>query len=107
MLEQRSDAPPSRFEGSLGGLSQQCFEFGEHLLDRIEVRAVGRQEEQLGARASEDAADDFGFVAAEVVDDDDVAGLECRQQKLLDVGAEAVAVDRPIDDARRVDPVAA
>jgi hypothetical protein len=33
-------------------------------------------------------------VAAEIVDDDDVARLEDRNELLLDIGAEAFAVDR-------------
>ena len=47
----------------------------------------------------------MAFVAAEIVHDDDVAGLERRHEELLDIGFEAFAVDRPIKDARRVDPV--
>src|SRR5262245_2867918 len=46
-------------------------------------------------------------MAAEVVDDDDVARLEGRQQDLLDIGKEGLAVDRPVDDAGSVDAVAA
>ena len=46
-------------------------------------------------------------MTAEIVDDDDVAGLERRHQNLLDIGQEAFTVDRPIDHARRIDAVAA
>src|SRR5262245_39119815 len=46
-------------------------------------------------------------MAAEVVDDDDVARLEGRQQALLDIGKEGLSVDRPVDDAGSVDTVAA
>jgi hypothetical protein len=38
-------------------------------------------------------------VTAEIVHDDDVAGFERRHEDLLDIGEEAEAVDRPIDDA--------
>ena len=41
------------------------------------------------------------FVAADVVDDDDVAGTQSRHQHLPDIGEEALAVDRPVDDAGR------
>ena len=46
-------------------------------------------------------------MAAEIVHDDDVAGRERRHEKLLDIGEEVLAVDRPIEDAGRIDPVAA
>lgn len=41
------------------------------------------------------------------VDDDNVAGLERRDQELLDTGEETLAVDRAVDHDRRIDPVVA
>jgi hypothetical protein len=38
-------------------------------------------------------------VAAEIVHDDDVAGFEDRHELLFDIGAEAFAVYRPVEDA--------
>ena len=35
--------------GPLGGFAHQVFELGEHLLDRVEVWAVRRQEQEPGA----------------------------------------------------------
>jgi hypothetical protein len=52
-LEQPADALPSRLDGSCRSVSQQRLELGEHLFDRVEVRTVGRQEEQLGARCAD------------------------------------------------------
>ena len=46
-------------------------------------------------------------MASEIVDNDDVARSERRHEKLFDVGLKALAVDRPIDDAGSIDPVAA
>ena len=46
-------------------------------------------------------------MAAEIVEDDDVARPECWHQELLDVAAEDRPVDRPVDDAglcQRIDP---
>ena len=54
-----------------------------------------------------DLAQGGGLVAAEIVHDDDVAGLEGRNELLLDIGAEAFAVDRAVEDARSGEPVAA
>lgn len=39
-------------------------------------------------------------MAAEIVHDDDVAGLKRRYQDLLDVGPEDVAIDGAVDDQR-------
>src|SRR5690606_71223 len=44
---------------------------------------------------------------AEIVENDDVAGREGGQQELLDPSGEALAVDGPVEDERRVDAVAA
>jgi hypothetical protein len=42
-----------------------------------------------------------------VVEDHDVAGLEGRNEELFDVGVEAFAVDRPVEQAWRVDAIVA
>lgn len=41
------------FGGPFCGVAQQMFELGEDLLDRVEARAVGRQEQQVGAGLSD------------------------------------------------------
>jgi hypothetical protein len=50
-----------RFGNSLDstgvGFAQQRFEFGEHLLNRVEVRTIGRQENQLRPRRADRFAD--------------------------------------------------
>ena len=77
------------------------------MLDRVEIGRVARQEEQLGAGGADQAAHGLGLVAAQIVHDDDVAGAEGGRQELLDIGAKAGAVDRPVDDAGRGDAVMA
>jgi hypothetical protein len=47
-IEQLADALPGGFDGTFGSLAQEQFELGEHLLDRIEIWAVGRQEQEPG-----------------------------------------------------------
>jgi len=44
-------------------------------------------------------------VAAEIVEHNDVAGVQCRHENLLDVGREALAVDGTVEDARGSDTV--
>jgi hypothetical protein len=106
-IEQLADAFPCVFDGSFVGFAQKRFELGEGLLDWVEIRTVGRQEEELGADGADGFAHGTAFVAAEIVHDDDVAGGERRRQDLLDIGEEALAVDRSIDDAGCIDPVGA
>ena len=55
----------------------------------------------------DDGAGGLAFVAAEVVQDDDVSLREGRGENLLDVEEEGFAVDRSIDHPRRIDPVMA
>ena len=98
---------PCVFDGSLLGVAHPMLDLGEGLLDRIEVRGIGRQEPEPGAGGPDGLTDGCGLVAAQIVHDHDVAGLQGRQQLLLDIGAEAFTVDRAIEDAWRGEPVAA
>ena len=88
-------------------LRSKGFELGEDLLDRIEIGRVARQEEQLGTGGADRAAHGLALVTAKIVHDDDVAGAEGGRQKLLDIGAKAGAVDRPVDDTGSGDAVVA
>jgi hypothetical protein len=85
---------------------QDVLEFGEDLLDRIEIGAVGRQEDHVRSHGADRGARRLALVASEIVENDDVAGVERRGEDLLDVSREALAIDRPIEDAGRIDPVA-
>ena len=49
----------------------------------------------------------LALVGAEVVEDHGVARLEGRDEELLDIGAEAFAIDGPVEQARRIDAVIA
>ena len=61
--EQVADLAPEGLLCAGGGFAKQVFEFGEELLDRVQVRAVGRQEPE----PCPCGADCGGLVAAEVV----------------------------------------
>ena len=77
------------------------------LAKTCEIGRVAWQEEQLGAGAADQPASRLALVTAEIVHDDDVAGAQARHQKLLDIGAKAGAVDRPVEDAGCGDAVMA
>jgi hypothetical protein len=49
----------------------------------------------------------FGFVAAEIVHDDDVAGTKRGNEDLFDVGPETLTVDGTVKQPWCVDPVMA
>lgn len=91
----------------LCGFTHEMLELGEDLLDGIEIWAVWRQEQQPGPHAADSVADGGSFVAAQIVHDDDIAGRERRHEELLDIVGEALAIDRLVEHARGVDPIAA
>ncbi len=83
------------------------FELGEDLFDRIEIGAVGRQEQQPRASGPDRGPDSGLFVAGQIVQDDDVTWPQRRTELLLDPLGKACAIDWLIKHERRVDPVAA
>ena len=50
-------------------------------------------------------ADCVSLMAAQVIDDDDIAGLQDGNQCLFDIGTELDPVDRAVEQDRGVDPV--
>ena len=104
-MEERADAPPSVFDGPLCGVAHSVFELGEDLLDRVEIGAVGRQEEQPRADSADHETDGGPLVRAEIVEHDDVAFLQGWDENLLDIGGEAFAIDGTVDHERRVEPI--
>jgi hypothetical protein len=88
-----------------GRLSQEMLELCEDLLDWIQVWRVFGQEEQLGAGRTDELSHRPAFVAAEVIHDHDVAGTKRWDEHLFDIEAEALAVDRTLEQPRRVDAV--
>jgi hypothetical protein len=98
---------PGFFSGSLLSGSHSVLDFGEDLLDWIEVGRVGRQVPESCASGLDHLPDGGRLVGAEIVHNYDVAGLERADELLFDIGAEALAVDRPIEDARSGKPVTA
>ena len=69
----------------------------------METRKKGKQ--PVRTDRPDRIADGAAFVRTEIVHDDDVAGLQGWGEHLLDVGAEALAVDGTIEHARRSDAI--
>ena len=59
-----------RLLGAGAQSTQDSCDLGEGLLDRREVRRVGRQEEQLAVARFNRLAKTVGFVGAQVIHDD-------------------------------------
>jgi len=102
-----ADCGADRVDGSRGSFAEQMLELGKDLLDRVQVGRVFGQEEEFGADRTDELANCFAPVATEVIQDDDIAGSKDRQKNLLDIGAEADAIDRPLDEPWCIDPVMA
>jgi hypothetical protein len=61
----------------------------------------------VGAGVADGAADQLSLVAAEIVEQDDIADPQGRNKKLDDPGEEERSIDRAVDDAGSDDAVAA
>ena len=81
-----------------GDSAQAGFEFGKDLLNGIEVGAVGGQVEQMRADGGNRAAHAPDFMTGQIVHNDAVARLERGGENLFDIGDEAWAIDRAVED---------
>lgn len=106
-VESIGDCSADGIGGSGGSLAQKVFELGEDLLDWVEVRRVFRQEEDPGSDRTDQLADGLALVAAEIVQDNDIARAQRRQKNLLDVETKALAIDGAFDKPWRIDAVVA
>ena len=102
-----ADSGADCVDGSRGGVAKQVFELGKDLFNRVQIGRVFWQEEKLGADRADELANCLAPVAAEVVQDDDIAGSKDGQQNLLDIGTKAHTIDWPFDEPWRIDPVMA
>jgi hypothetical protein len=94
-------------EGSGRRLSNEAFDLGEDLFERVEVGGVFGKKQEASAGSLNGFAHGFSFVGAKIVEDDNVVGFEGRDEELLDIGAKALAVDRTVEHAGRLDAVVA
>jgi hypothetical protein len=90
---------PCIVESTFLGLPHPMLDLAKGLLDRIEVGRIGRQVPQPRAGLSDQLSDGGGFVAAQIVHDDNVARFQDGHELLLDVSSKAHTIDRPIEDA--------
>ena len=105
--ERDGDEVADLIEGAWSRGTQERFQFGEGEFNRIEVRAVGRQKPELGARRLDRLTHRRLFVSGEVVEDDHVAAPQGRREDLFDVREKRRVIDRPIEHRRRPQPLEA
>ena len=74
------------------------LELGERHFDRVEVGAVGRQEEEPSSALLEDSLGLCTLVTGEVVEDYHITLLQRRGELGLDIGVEDLAIHRAVDD---------
>jgi hypothetical protein len=65
----------------------------------LDESSVAGQEQETRARSLNDVSHRFSFMGAEIVEDDDVAGFEGRNEELFDVGEKPFAVDGTVEQA--------
>src|SRR5678810_226604 len=100
-VEGVADEVPEGIDSSGLSLPQQLFEFGEGHLDRIEIRAVGRQEQEARAGVGDEALRLFVLMARQVVEDHRVTLAQNGDEDLRDIGEETLGVDRPLEHEGR------
>lgn len=98
-LERDPDQQRDLVEGPRAGGAQERFELRKHELDRIEIGTVRGQELEPGAGRFDRGADLRWLMHGQVVEHDDIAGTQGRDEDLLDVGEKTHGVDRPIEHA--------
>ena len=102
-----ADVAPDFINSAFLSNAHPVFDFSEGLLDWIEVGRVWRQVPEPCARILDHLPDGGRLVGAKIIHDDNIAGLERGDELLFDIGAEALAVDGPVEDARGGEAVAA
>jgi len=81
----------------LAAFSEQRFEFREEFFNGVQVGRIGRQIEHRGAGQGDGLLDTIHFVAAQVVEDDDIAAAKRGAQELLDPSQEQFSVHGAVD----------
>jgi len=90
--------------GARGFRPQMSFEFRERHFDGVQIRTVGRQEEEPRSLCFQRLCGSRAFVRGQIIENDNVSGLEGWSKLRLDVGIEDSPVHRTVDDPRRCQP---
>jgi hypothetical protein len=97
-LDDLVEAPRSR-------RPQECLQLRERHFDRIEVGTVGREKSESRADPLNRGLHFRLFVRCQIVEDDDIAHPQRRDEDLLNVCEECRVIDRAVEDRGRQQPV--
>ncbi len=100
-LESSPDRGIESISGPGAELAKQRFELAPAELDRVQVGRVRRQVQEGGARCLDELPNAIGAVRADVVEDDDVPGMQLPREEVLDEGREDVLVGCALDRHHR------
>lgn len=78
-------------EGSRCHPSDPRLHFGEDVFDRVEIRTVGRQEQQPGADCLHSLAGNGSFMGGQIVQNDDVSRRQGWNEHLAGIGGKPFA----------------
>jgi len=81
--------------------SEQCLEFGKRHFDWIEIRRIGRQEQQPCPARPNQLRDLCAFVEGDIIEDDNIARRKCWRQLGFDIGLKDLFIHRRIDKPGR------
>ena len=84
-------------QGAGGGLTEMGFEFSKGHFDGIEIWAVRRQVAHAGPAGGDQFRDTGDFMGGEIVEDDDVTGVQFGTEDRLEISGEDLGVDRPLN----------
>ena len=79
------------------------FDFGEALLNWVQVWRIGRQHPQPCSCGFDDLTHTSDFMCGEIIHADDLAGRKRRNQTLFEIGQKDFAVHRGVHDERSSD----
>src|ERR1700761_5640865 len=105
-IEEAPESAPKGVDGADGARAQQALELGECHFDRVEIGAIGGQEQQSRFGTLDQLAHASNLVRGQIVHDDDVARSERRDQHLLDKRQEQLTVDGTVEYGACRDAVA-
>src|SRR4051794_5302467 len=77
-VDEAADGGPKALDGAFGGLAQECFQFGEGVLDGVEIGRVRREVEQACTRRLDQGSHACPLVARQVVQDHQLAPPPCK-----------------------------
>lgn len=88
-------------DGTRSDTPEMSLEFGKRHLNRVQVRAVGGQKQEPASGLFQAVCGSGAFVRGQIIQYDNIAGVQRRCQLRLDINLESGLVHRPVQDPWR------